>query len=284
MVFGVIGDPVAHSLSPPMQNYFMKKLKINGVYCAFHVAAEDLESCLRGARAMHFTGLNVTLPHKQAAARLARFASPQVDLLQVANTLSFEDDGSHAFTTDPNGFAASLGREQERFAGAKVVIFGAGGSARSIVYALSQLGISGLTIVNRIESKAALLAQFCLQRLAMTDVQAVSPNHPDLDLFIDQAAVLINATALGMHPLTGETPLQKFTAVEKKHFVYDLIYNPPKTRFLFEAEKRGATVRNGLEMLIHQGLKSLNIWMQENFAMDENTLSELKSLLSGELQ
>ncbi|MBN2356580.1 shikimate dehydrogenase [candidate division KSB1 bacterium] len=283
-IFGIIGDPVVHSLSPVMQNYFMKMFKINGVYCAFRIHSNDLETCLKGAPIMGFVGLNVTLPHKYAAAQTATFSSPEVRLLQVANTLQFKQDGIHAFTTDHYGFIASVGEHRARFSGAQVLMFGAGGSARSVAFALSQLGISALTIANRNESKAVELARFCQQNLAMTNVAAISINHPNLSHFIDQATILINTTSLGMYPIINEAPVALFTSIGKKHFVYDLIYNPLMTRFMYEAEKRGATVKNGLDMLIYQGLASLNIWSYEDFRLDINSFNELKSLLYRELK
>lgn len=283
-VFGVIGDPIIHSLSPVMQNYFMQEFKINGVYCAFRVAAADLEACLKGAQVMNFIGLNVTLPHKSAVVPLAHFQSPEVTLLQVANTLSFKSDGIHAFTTDHYGFLASLGEHRNRFTKAQVLMFGAGGSARSLAFALSQLGIASLVIANRDEAKAMDLAQFCRQRLAMNDTIAIALNHPNINHFIDRATILINATNLGMYPLINESPVSSYSAIGSKHFVYDLIYNPLMTRFMYEAEKRGAKVKNGLEMLIYQGLASLNIWLYENFHLDTDALNKLKNLLYRELK
>ncbi len=283
-VFGIIGDPILHSLSPVMHTYFMQEFKINGVYCAFRVAASDLEACLRGAQAMNFIGLNVTLPHKGAVAQLAHFTSPEVTLLQVANTLSFKSDGIHAFTTDHYGFLASLGEQRSRFAGAHVLMFGAGGSARSVAFALSQLEIASLVIANRDEAKAIELAQFCRQRLAMSEATAIALNHPNIDYFIDRSTILINTTSLGMYPLSNESPITSYAAIGSRHFVYDLIYNPLMTRFMYEAEKRGAKVKNGLEMLIYQGLASLNIWLYENYHLSTEAINKLKSLLYRELK
>jgi shikimate dehydrogenase len=283
-LFGVIGDPVGHSLSPVLQNYFLKKFKINAVYLAFRVLPANLQSCVQGAWAMGFAGLNVTLPHKSDAAQLASFKSPEVNLLGVANTLVMREEGVAAFITDPYGFTESLGNEKNRFEGNQAILFGAGGSARSITFALSRLRVRQITIVNRTSERAIQLEQFCKEQLAFQNVTHIGFDDPALDDRIDEATILVNSTSIGMAPHTDQSPLPSFKAISKKHFVYDLVYNPSWTRFLHESEKRGATVKNGMDMLIFQGLESLRIWMNEQYALERNILNDLRIQLTTELQ
>jgi len=283
-LFGVIGDPIGHSLSPILQNFFLKKFKINAVYLAFRVAPPHVSSCLQGAWAMGFAGLNVTLPHKGEAAQLAAFKSPEVSLLGVANTLVMREAGVAAFITDPYGFTESLGTDKSRFEGCQAILFGAGGSARSITFALAHMRVRQLTIVNRTYERAVQLVQFCREQLGFQNVVNIGYEDPTLDERIDQAALLVNSTSIGMAPHTDQSPLPSFKAVSKKHFVYDLVYNPAWTRFLHESEKRGATVKNGLDMLIFQGLESLRIWMNEHYTLERNTLNDLRIQLTTELQ
>jgi shikimate dehydrogenase len=283
-LFGVIGEPVGHSLSPVLHNYFLKKFKINAVYLAFRVLPANLSACVQGAWAMGIAGLNVTLPHKEKVAQLAPFKSPEVNLLGVANTLFMREEGAAAFVTDPPGFTESLGNDKSRFEGNGAVLFGAGGSARSVTYALSQLGITDLTIVNRTYDRALLLTQFCKANLGFKKVINIGLEDPTLNDRIDQSHVLINSTSIGMAPYIDYSPLTSFAAVSKKHLVYDLIYNPSWTLFLREAEKRGAQVKNGLDMLIYQGLFSLRIWMNEKYSLDRNEMNDIRIYLTTELQ
>jgi len=283
-LFGLIGNSVTHSLSPAMHSYFTKKFKINGVYCAFQVEEGNLAASLTGARALGFAGLNVTTPHKESVVGIANFHSPDVSLLRVANTLSFRQDGVYAYVTDHLGFLQSLAEEVDRFKGAQVLMFGAGGSARSIAFALSQLNIAGLTIVNRDQARAAALVQLCRQKFSLTQTQALPLNLPQIDHYVELASILINTTSIGMFPMLQESPLQRFDGINKRHYVFDVIYNPIQTRLLFEADKRGATVKNGMEMLIFQGLASLNIWLHGDYRLDRSDLQELKNLLYRELE
>jgi shikimate dehydrogenase len=284
MLFGVAGDPVSHSLSPILQNYFFKLFGVDGVYLAFHVMPAELPAALLGARAMGLSGLNITIPHKNSAARLSECRSREVDLLGVANTLAIRAGKVHAFTTDHIGFVNSLGSEKERFAGSNVLLFGAGGSARSIAFALSGLGVANLTIANRSHERAADLESFCRTSLHMTAVTAMTFEHPGLWAAIAGSSILINATASGMFPHSDEAPISSFDMISKSHFVYDLVYNPRNTRLMAEAKKRGAAVQGGLEMLVHQGLAALNIWLYADYQLQETELNKLKTLLLRELR
>lgn len=283
-LFGVIGDPVGHSLSPALQNFFLKKFKINAVYLAFRVTPANIAACVQGAWAMNMAGLNVTIPHKEKVAQLATFKSPEVNLLGVANTLSLREEGVSAFVTDPPGFIESLAADRERFKGSRAILFGAGGSARSVTYALSKLGISELTIVNRTWDRAVQLTQFCKTHLGFSRVSNSALDDPTLQDRIQAAEILVNATSIGMAPYADYSPLHDFSAVSKKQYVYDLVYNPAWTLFLREAEKKGAQIKNGLDMLIYQGLASLRIWMNEKYTLDRNALNELRIYLTTELQ
>jgi shikimate dehydrogenase len=283
-LFALIGDPVSHSLSPVLQNHLFKLFGLDGVYLAFRIDPLSLKDAIQGARAMGVAGLNVTIPHKGAVVPLCDFHSPEVELLGVANTLVFRSGKIHAFTTDHSGFAAALGAHRTRFLGSRVLLFGAGGSARAVVFALARLGIARLTIVNRSRARAEDLALFCRQKLAMPEVLALAPDHPGLWQEVNTASILINSTAAGMHPHTDEAPVSDFEMITPNHFVYDLVYNPATTRLMREAEKRGAAVQGGLEMLIHQGLAALNLWFYSDYRLDETGMDKLKNILMRELK
>ncbi len=283
-LFGVIGDPVGHSLSPVLHNYFLKKYKLNAFYFAFRVVPANLAACVQGAWAMGLAGLNVTLPHKEKVVELVKFRSPEVNLLGVANTLSMREEGVAAFVTDPAGFMASVQPLQTHFSESRVVLFGAGGSARSVAYALSKMGARELTIVNRTYDRALQLSRFCTEQLGFRKVSILGMRDPALNDHILGAQALVNATSIGMAPYVDYTPLQDFSAVSQNHFVYDLVYNPVWTVFLREAKKNGAKVQNGLDMLIYQGLESLQIWMNETYTIARNELNALRIQLSTELQ
>jgi len=283
-LFAVIGDPVAHSLSPRLQNALFRHFGLGGAYLALRVAPGALADAIVGARALGIAGLNVTIPHKAAVVPWCDARTAEVDLLGVANTLAFREGRIEAYNTDAAGFAASLGAEAGRFRQGKVVLLGAGGAARAVVFALSRLGAAQLTVVNRSLQRAEDLIGFCRDNLGFSDLLAITPDDPRLSETLRGAEIIINATPAGMHPDIDAAPLHDFSMLSRRHLVYDLIYNPLATRFMKEAEARGARILGGLDMLIFQGLAALNIWYGSDFRLEITEVDELRTLLMRELQ
>ncbi len=281
-LFAVIGDPVAHSLSPVMQNWFIRQFGLDAVYTAFHVRNSDLRACVDGLRAMGIGGLNVTVPHKEAVLPFIDHASKAVELLGAANTLKNDDGRIRAFVTDPYGFEQSL-VEKSRFKDAGVLMFGAGGAAKSVAYALARLGVKKLIIHDLVEDKTRELVKLCRERFGLADVSSLADVSVNLNDVIAETPILINATAVGMHPLHEKSVIEDFAPVSEKHFCFDLVYNPAKTRFLRLAERAGAAVQNGLDMLIFQGLQSLRIWTDEELQLTPGQLKHVRMIMNEQL-
>jgi len=282
-LLAVIGDPIVHSLSPLMQNWMINYFKINAAYVAFHVKSNQLEQCVNGVKAFNMGGLNVTAPHKEQILNFVDQKSREVELLHAANTLKNENGTITAFVTDPFGFIESLGKNQSRFAGANVLMFGAGGAAKSVAYALSQLGIDKLIITDIFEEKAVQLKELAKNAFKISRVETIKIKTNNLNDYITDSQILINATAVGMHPNAAKSVLDDYSAISKQHYIYDLIYNPGHTALMLNAQKKGATVQNGLDMLLFQGLQSLRIWMNEDYELKIPALNELKSIMKKEL-
>jgi shikimate dehydrogenase len=278
-VYAVIGDPIAHSLSPVMQNWFICQFGLDAVYTAFHVRNEDLAACIDGMKALGIGGLNVTVPHKEAALPLVDVCSEEVRLLGAANTLKNDRGRITAFVTDPYGFMESLGDNKERFAGAAVLIFGAGGAARSVCYALGQLGVRQVIMHDVEQQKCETLVSLCRSRFKISDAATLSSLNLKLNEVLAAMPIVINATAVGMHPYENHSVVEDMSAVGSNHFFYDLVYNPGATRFLRLAQNAGAAVQSGLDMLIFQGLQSLRIWTGQNLELTAAQLGQLQTLL-----
>ncbi|MBN1997785.1 shikimate dehydrogenase [candidate division KSB1 bacterium] len=283
-VLAVIGDPVEHSLSPLMQNWMIQKFGLEAIYLAFFVRESELEAAVAGMRALNIRGLNVTVPHKTNVLRYVDTQSDQVQKLGAANTLALKDGRILAYVTDPFGFLQSLGANQDRFKGADVFLVGAGGGARSVCYALTELGIGKLIVTDQDEERAKNLAVLAVEQFGLQDVEYCPAQPEKKNAAISASSVVINATPAGMSPHIDQSPVNDFAAFTKKHFVYDLIYNPAKTKFLLGAEKQGATIQNGLDMLIFQGLGSLKIWYEADLQLDTPLLAELQQLMKQKLE
>jgi shikimate dehydrogenase len=281
-LYGVIGDPIDHSLSPLLHNWFFETFKIDAAYMAFRVKREQLGLCMEGMKAFGIGGLNVTSPHKESITLLVDEKSPEVSTLMAANTIKNDGEKLSAYVTDPLGFIESLGDERDRFAGASVVLFGAGGAAKSVAYALSKLSVHKLVVVNRSAGRAVALAHAARQVFGIPTVETVTMDDKLLRDALSQASIVINTTPLGMRPSENSSILNDFSSLSKRHFVYDLIYNPSITVLLSKAKAMGAVTQNGLDMLIFQGLESLRIWMGDRYEIDSESLNQLRKLLMRE--
>lgn len=236
----VIGDPITHSKSPLIHNFWLKTLGIEGEYKRFHVPSEQLTDYLSAAAGdADWRGCNVTIPHKVAIMDLVDDPGDVRGTIGAMNTILRQPDGSLIGTnTDAAGFAAPI--SDLDLAGRPIAVIGAGGAARAVLFALARLGVGPVTIYNRSPLKAAaLLAKFGLKG----EVKA-------LDAALPPAALLVNTSALGM---VGQPPLQLDLApLPDDAVVYDIVYAPLETDLLAQAHARGLETVDGLEMLIGQ--------------------------------
>lgn len=255
ILYGVFGDPIRHSKSPIMLNRAFRETGVNSAYAAFHVAPEGLGDAVRGVRALGFRGINVTIPHKVEVMRHLDEIDEGARVIGAVNTIVNEGGRLVGYNTDGIGYVRSLKEETGLdLAGKRVVLLGAGGAARGVGYALAREGVASLSIVNRTAERAvelaAALSGFADCAGAGLDGAAAAVRDAD---------VVVNTTSAGMHPSVDDVPLDP----ELLHgglVVSDLIYNPLKTRFLAEAERRGAVIHGGLGMFIYQGAYAFEYW------------------------
>ncbi len=266
-VAGVVGDPVAQSLSPALHNAAFAALGLDWVYVAFPVSERDAPVAFAGAVALGVRGLSVTMPHKRAAAESAARRSEEVELLGAANTIVVESGTSVAHTTDGAGLLADL-RESEGFdaSGRRCVVVGAGGAARAVVLSLARAGASSVVVVNRTHDRAEVAAALAGRAGRVGGVESV-----------DAAELVVNATPVGMSAGAGSSRdgglvpslLDDVAArLSGGQLAVDLVYAPARTPFLLEAERRGAAVRSGLGMLVHQAALQLALWTGEVAPLD----------------
>ncbi len=251
---GVIGAPVAHSRSPALHGYWLRKYGIRGYYVPLEVPQSALEEVLRAMPRMGFVGANVTIPHKETALRLADTVSDRAALIGAANTLIFRTDGRvHADNTDGYGFLENLrqGAPGWQADAGPCVVLGAGGAARAVVASLIEAGAEEIRLTNRTRNRAeALRAEFGTKVTVVDWVQAGNA--------IEGAATVVNTTSLGMVgksefrvPLDGLSP----DAV-----VTDLVYTPLDTALLIRAREIGCRTVDGLGMLLHQAVPGFERW------------------------
>ena len=256
---GIIGDPVEHSMSPAMHNAAFRELGIDYLYVPFRVKKEDLGKAIEGMRALNIKGLNVTIPHKVAVLQFLDELDHLAEKIGAVNTIDNDDGALTGYNTDASGFLQALldrGIEPE---GKNVVVLGAGGASRAISFILADRD-THLVILNRLlELDWAKELASRISQIFSKEVEALELNRENLIGALEKADILVNATSVGMSPNIDQTPVTS-DLLRPGLIVFDIVYNPIKTRLLREAETAGAETISGVDMLIWQGALAFEKW------------------------
>jgi shikimate dehydrogenase len=256
-ICALIGDPVEHTMSPAMHNAAFKKLGLDYLYIPLRVAPGELPQAVAGLKALNVAGFNVTIPHKVAVMPLLAGLDPLAEKIGAVNTVVNKDGKLRGYNTDAEGFFRVLLEQGISPQGKNIVLLGAGGAARAIAYILAEKG-ARLTILNRRQELdwAENIAQFILDDL-QKEVKVFELG--DIAKALPGADLLVNATSVGMSPAENESPVPA-ALLDKVPVVFDIVYNPLKTRLLKEAAAAGAQTISGIDMLAWQGALSFEKW------------------------
>ncbi len=262
----LLGHPVEHSLSPLIHNTAFQAQGVNAMYVATPVRPDALEAAVEGLRALHLLGANVTTPHKEAVQPLLDEVTEQAAAVGAVNTIVRDEteagpDRLRGDNTDVEGFLAPLDDEvDEGLDGAPMLVFGAGGAARAVVYGLlDRYRPERLTIVARRPEQAEGLAADLAEHDTKDALRAST--FEGAALSVRTSRLVVNATPLGMAPdRRGQTPWPDSSDFGPDHIVYDLVYTPEATRLLQEAKAQGATPIGGLDMLVEQAAAAYQQW------------------------
>ena len=263
-LYGIIGNPVRHSLSPVIHNEAFRRMGLNAVYLAFEV--NHLKEAMGGIRELGVRGLSVTIPFKTQILPYLDHIEGVAGKIRAVNTLAMEGQKLVGYNTDWCGAVEAL-EEKIDLQGKRVILLGAGGAARAIGFGLKEKGCQ-VAIFNRSRSRAEVLAR----ELGCT-------HHPLSSLREMVGDVLVNATSVGMHPLDAESPVPKEVLGEGM-VVMDIVYKPLRTKLLQEAEEQGCITIDGLEMLARQGAAQVHIWTGKRQKTDR-IRGDLRRVLTG---
>jgi shikimate dehydrogenase len=259
--FLVIGNPIDHSLSPKLHNYWIKKYKIDAVYEKKLLNNNEIEGLILNIRDEKIHGLNVTVPFKKMIIPFLDYLSEEAKISQSVNTIYKKDNKIIGDNTDIEGFKFSLEETEQETKNKKTLILGAGGVVPSIIIALKKMQVGKIYLSNRTELKAIELKK----------------NFPEIEIIkwgdtLD-FDIIINATSIG---LKEEDQINiNYQQISKDKFFYDVIYNPPETNFLKNAKKYGGTTTNGKMMFIYQAQKAFFIWHKIVPEVDNETINLL---------
>ena len=259
-LFGLLGNPVGHSLSPFMQNIFLEQCGVNGVYLAFAVAPDKVGDALRGMFALGVQGANVTIPYKEAVIPYLCGMSKAAQACNAVNTLIYTEKGYYGDNTDGAGLLAALAREHDwRPEDRKILVVGAGGAARGVSVAMALQGAAEICIANRSAEHAAALAEQ-IESLGNVKAMAVPLEQLQKEALYTQYHTIVNTTSLGMSPHVERMIPLRAELLDAEHLVVDLVYNPLETRLLRTAKEHGAKTASGLGMLLYQGALAFEAW------------------------
>lgn len=274
--YGVLGNPVHHSLSPQLQQPALDHLGIDARYIRLEVDPGAVAGALQRLFEAGFCGVNVTVPHKLEALEACEFVDPAARTMGAVNTIIFDEKGQRAgFNTDGPGLARAIREEFSVDLGdLKVIIIGAGGGAgRAIATQCVLENCSQVILANRTLAKIEAIRDDLAAMIDREDlegprewIEILALEDPGLREALQSSDLIINATSVGLQP-TDPAPFPS-RWIEPYHLVYDTIYNPARTRLLRDAQSQGAKVANGLSLLVHQGALSLEYWLGREAPLD----------------
>ncbi len=260
----VIGHPVAHSKSPNVHGYWLRKYGLKGHYIPMDIEPDKLADLLPRLADLGFVGANVTIPHKERVMEIADLITDRATLIGAANTLIFRKDGRiHADNTDGYGFIENIRQAIPDWnpKSGPAVVFGAGGACRAVLASLIDVGVPRIILTNRTRIRAEKLREDFGNRVQVVEwVQAGN--------VLEEADLVVNTTSLGM---TGKPEMRvPLDGLRPGAIVNDLVYTPLQTRLLATAEDRGCRVVDGLGMLLHQAVPGFERWFGKRPVIDEN--------------
>ena len=242
----VIGNPISHSLSPKLHNYWIRNHNIDAIYNKEKLNEGELEKLFLNIRKKKINGANITIPFKKTVIPFLDKLSAEAESTKAVNTIYLENDNVIGHNTDIEGFEFGIKKINYDISNKKIFILGAGGVVPSIIYALNKMKVSEIFISNRTKKKAENLKNL------FGDLKIVEWGEiPDFDM-------IINATSIGLKK-DDEINLD-FSSIGKNKFFYDVIYNPKETNFLKTGKKLGNFTENGRLMFIYQAISAFNIW------------------------
>jgi len=279
LTIGLLGEHLENSLSPLIHRNFICHYSLNYCYLPFQIKTENLEKAIFGAKALGIQGLNVTIPFKEKVMDFMDNIDPAAERIGAINTIVRKNEKLYGYNTDWNGFREPLKKKMKiKLIDKRAVVLGAGGAARSVIFALAEEGCQVISIFNRSKDRALEVKRNFKNIFPNCEIRTFSFQRTNLQGEIDHADLLINATPLGSWYYPGEIPLPEGIKLSSKSIVYDLIYYPDRTPLLRWAEMNGNRILNGKEMLLYQAAESFHLWT--GLYPDQEIITQILSKIS----
>lgn len=270
---GLLGDPVAHSISPQMHNTAFQLLGLDYIYLCFPVGEKELPAAVQGLKSCKIRGFNLTMPNKNRMAELCDHLSPAAELIGAVNTVVNDNGVLTGHNTDGTGFLRSLTEAGCPVKGSTITLMGAGGAATAICAQAALDGAQAIRIFARPTSRFWARTQELAQKLTCrTSCQVTLLENEDeknLASSLKESQILINGTSVGMAPRTEDSIIRDAALLDPHLTVADVIYNPRQTRLLTMAREQGCCTLNGMYMLLYQGAEAFRLWTGQDMPVEE---------------
>lgn len=269
-LIGLIGHPIKQTYSPFIHNLALKIKDLDYYYVPFDVDSVNFKKAVKGLISLNFIGFNVTIPYKTKVLPLLNHFSDESSIIGSVNTVVINEGNLHGYNTDVNGIIETLLPYKNDLIDEVYTIFGAGGSARAVIYALiKNFRPRKINLINRTEDRALNVKDIFNEKMKFDAIEVLKLAPPDLVDEVQNSKLVINTTPLGMIPEIDDAVVNSEKFFNKNQIVFDLIYNPQLTKFLSFARQSNAEIINGLNMVIYQAAKSFELWTSEKFPIDE---------------
>lgn len=269
-LIALIGHPIKQSYSPLIQNVAFELVKLDYIYLAFDVPADNLNKAVNSVTALGLKGLNVTLPHKEKIISFLDDLSEEASIIGAVNTVVNDHGKLFGYNTDVNGILESLLPYKDEISGSKISVIGAGGSARAVIYTLLRhFKPEEIFLINRTQQRADSLMNYFSLKMRYDGFRTMELFPPEIVPTLNSSKLIVNTTSIGMAPDIKDTVTDLEESFNSEQIVFDLIYNPTKTNLLKLAEKSGARIIGGMKMLVSQAAKSFELWTGREMPVEQ---------------
>ncbi len=276
---GLIGNPVAHTLSPLIHNTIIGMTKQNLVYVPFWVK-QNLPEAVKGAYELGVHGLNVTVPYKTQVMDCICEVDEKASLIGAVNTLVRTENGYKGYNTDYKGLSLALQNEGVQLRDGKVILVGAGGAARAVAFLCAWEGAEEIIIINRTLENGLKLKKEIIDKTGYDRIKVLT--NMEVGQLEEEGYIAIQATNVGLAPDVLDSPITEEAFFDRLSVVYDLIYNPCETMFMKLAKEHGVRAYNGLSMLLYQGVASYELWSDTQ--VEQSVITQIYDLLKKEFE
>jgi len=264
-VYGIFGYPVKHSKSPQFQTAAFSFYNLPAVYVPFEVKPEDLKTAVDALKALNIKGVNITVPHKEHIIQYLNEVSEEVSYIGACNTVKNIDGYLIGYNTDAYGFITGLKELEPNLEGKNILVLGAGGASRAVIYGLIKEGVNKIYQSNRTIEKVFKIREDFKKLTKFAEEIIIPIPYEKIECCVlDSVDIIVNTTSVGLRE--DDEPLFNYEAISSRHIVVDIIYK--KTPLLQVAEKKGCKFQDGLPMLLYQGAKAFEIWTGKDAPID----------------